>query len=92
MLGPYSLRRVRALELRVHRTSTCFYAVVWIADDARLNDQPPKTTGKKVAPAPGSRKGTKTQKNPLFEARPKNFGIGAYEPCLHCSPSPEQWM
>ncbi|KAI0733255.1 ribosomal protein L4 [Fomitopsis betulina] len=37
---------------------------------------PPKTTGKKVAPAPGARKGTKTTKNPLFESRPKNFGIG----------------
>ena len=82
MLGPYLLRLVRALELRVHRTSTCLCAVVRIADDARLNDQPPKTTGKKVAPAPGSRKGAKTQKNPLFESRPKNFGIGASGMCV----------
>ncbi|CAL1710525.1 unnamed protein product [Somion occarium] len=37
-----------------------------------------KSTGKKPAPAPyGASKGpAKTQKNPLFEARPKNFGIG----------------
>ncbi|TFK47441.1 ribosomal protein L4 [Heliocybe sulcata] len=46
----------------------------------RLNDQPPKSkpgSGKKPAPAPGSgAKTTKTTKNPLFEARPKNFGIG----------------
>ncbi|KAI0746225.1 ribosomal protein L4 [Daedaleopsis nitida] len=35
-------------------------------------------TGKKPVPAPyGANKGTsKTQKNPLFESRPKNFGIG----------------
>ena len=44
----------------------------------RLNDQPPKKTGKKIAPAPGgAAKGTKIVKNPLFESRPKNFGIGA---------------
>ncbi|CCM05318.1 uncharacterized protein FIBRA_07532 [Fibroporia radiculosa] len=49
-----------------------------ITDVSRLNDQPPKVTkGKKPAPAPyGASKGTKTQKNPLFESRPKNFGIG----------------
>ncbi|EED77938.1 60S ribosomal protein L7A, partial [Postia placenta Mad-698-R] len=36
-----------------------------------------KGSSKKPAPAPfGASKGTKTQKNPLFEARPKNFGIG----------------
>ena len=51
---------------------------VRIADDTRLNDQPPKNTGKKVAPAPGSRKGAKIQKNPLFESRPKNVGIGTH--------------
>ncbi|THH04776.1 hypothetical protein EW146_g10087 [Bondarzewia mesenterica] len=41
---------------------------------------PPKSkpgSGKKPAPAPyGVSKSTKAQKNPLFEARPKNFGIG----------------
>ncbi|KAH7887026.1 ribosomal protein L4 [Phlebopus sp. FC_14] len=41
---------------------------------------PPKSkpgSGKKPAPAPGSAaKNAKTTKNPLFEARPKNFGIG----------------
>ncbi|CDO70202.1 hypothetical protein BN946_scf184942.g2 [Trametes cinnabarina] len=46
----------------------------------RLNDQPKATkgSGKKPAPAPyGANKGAaKTQKNPLFESRPKNFGIG----------------
>ncbi|KAI9060412.1 L30e-like protein [Trametes sanguinea] len=46
----------------------------------RLNDQPKATkgSGKKLAPAPyGANKGAaKTQKNPLFEPRPKNFGIG----------------
>ncbi|RDX49499.1 L30e-like protein [Lentinus brumalis] len=37
-----------------------------------------KGSGKKPAPAPyGASKGTsKVQKNPLFESRPKNFGIG----------------
>ncbi|TFK85469.1 L30e-like protein [Polyporus arcularius HHB13444] len=46
----------------------------------RLNDQPKATkgSGKKPAPAPyGASKGSsKVQKNPLFESRPKNFGIG----------------
>lgn len=46
----------------------------------RLNDQPPKAkpgTGKKPAAAPpGVKKSTKPKKNPLFEANPKNFGIG----------------
>jgi len=41
---------------------------------------PPKSkpgSGKKPAPAPGSgAKAKKTEKNPLFESRPKNFGIG----------------
>ncbi|PAV23643.1 ribosomal L4 [Pyrrhoderma noxium] len=38
---------------------------------------PTKKTGKKPAPAPfGASKGSKSQKNPLFEATPKNFGIG----------------
>ena len=43
----------------------------------RLNDQAPKKgTGKKPAAAPFGTKGGKVQKNPLFESRPKNFGIG----------------
>ncbi|RXW23026.1 hypothetical protein EST38_g2850 [Candolleomyces aberdarensis] len=46
----------------------------------RLNDQPPKAkagSGKKPAAAPfGASKSTKAKKNPLFEATPKNFGIG----------------
>ncbi|KAJ2924835.1 hypothetical protein H1R20_g12249, partial [Candolleomyces eurysporus] len=46
----------------------------------RLNDQPPKSkagSGKKPAAAPfGASKSTKAKKNPLFEATPKNFGIG----------------
>ncbi|KAM6489765.1 ribosomal protein L4 [Amanita muscaria] len=46
----------------------------------RLNDQPPKAkpgSGKKPASAPfGASKATKAKKNPLFEAKPKNFGIG----------------
>jgi large subunit ribosomal protein L7Ae len=38
---------------------------------------PPKKTGKKIAPAPGgASKTSKVVKNPLFESRPKNFGIG----------------
>ena len=46
----------------------------------RLNDQAPKKgTGKKPAAAPfGAKASTKAKKNPLFEARPRNFGIGAY--------------
>jgi len=46
----------------------------------RLHDQPPKAktgTGKKPAAAPfGVKKSSKVKKNPLFEATPKNFGIG----------------
>ncbi|KXN82154.1 60S ribosomal protein L8, partial [Leucoagaricus sp. SymC.cos] len=46
----------------------------------RLNDQPPKAkagSGKKPAAAPfGASKKTQAKKNPLFEATPKNFGIG----------------
>ena len=46
----------------------------------RLNDQPPKAkagSGKKPAAAPfGASKSAKAKKNPLFEATPKNFGIG----------------
>ncbi|TFK40654.1 60S ribosomal protein L8 [Crucibulum laeve] len=45
----------------------------------RLNDQPKAKsgTGKKPAAAPfGASKTTKAKKNPLFEAAPKNFGIG----------------
>ncbi|KAH8117344.1 L30e-like protein [Phellopilus nigrolimitatus] len=38
---------------------------------------PAKKTGKKPAPAPfGASKSSKPAKNPLFEATPKNFGIG----------------
>nr|VWP00075.1 Amidohydrolase family protein [Ganoderma boninense] len=43
------------------------------------DEQPKATKGssKKVASAPfGSKAGSKTQKNPLFESRAKNFGIG----------------
>jgi large subunit ribosomal protein L7Ae len=51
-----------------------------VGSDLRLNDQPPKAskgTGKKPAAAPfGASKQTKAKKNPLFEATPKNFGIG----------------
>lgn len=74
--GPAPVHRlgqsVRAVELRVHSNGGGNFA-------ARLNDQPKaKTgTGKKPAPAPyGAGKASKTQKNPLFESRPKNFGIG----------------
>ncbi|EIN05397.1 ribosomal protein L4 [Punctularia strigosozonata HHB-11173 SS5] len=45
-----------------------------------LLTSPPKAkagSGKKPAPAPGgASKSTKQVKNPLFESRPKNFGIG----------------
>jgi len=45
---------------------------------SRLNDQPPKKSGsgKKPARAPGAAKAAKPVKNPLFEPKPKNFGIG----------------
>jgi large subunit ribosomal protein L7Ae len=46
----------------------------------RLNDQPKAKpgSGKKPAAAPfASNKAAKTKKNPIFEATPKNFGIGA---------------
>ena len=52
-----------------------------IADGSRLNDQPKATkgSGKKPAAAPfGASKKSKSEKNPLFEARPKNFGIGKF--------------
>jgi hypothetical protein len=54
----------------------------------RLNDQPPvkKGTGKKPAAAPfGASKPAKVAKNPLFEARQKNFSIGI-NPFLILSP------
>ena len=80
MLGPCSLApasAVRALELRVHRHDDGLCLLEHIAD-TRLNDQPKATkTGKKPAAAPFASKAGKTQKNPLFESRPKNFGIGA---------------
>ena len=67
---------MRALELRVHRRDGGFVATAHVAD-TRLNDQPKATkTGKKPAAAPFASKSTKATKNPLFEARPKNFGIG----------------
>lgn len=49
-----------------------------IISDVRLNDQPPKTAGKsKPAPAPfGASKKKAPAKNPLFESKPKSFGIG----------------
>ncbi|TRM58487.1 50S ribosomal protein L30e-like protein [Schizophyllum amplum] len=38
---------------------------------------PKKGTGKKPAAAPfGAKTATKAKKNPLFEARPRNFGVG----------------
>ncbi|KIJ56357.1 hypothetical protein M422DRAFT_57695 [Sphaerobolus stellatus SS14] len=37
---------------------------------------PKAKTGKKPAPAPFATKSTKAVKNPLFEATPKNFGVG----------------
>ncbi|KAG8680383.1 60S ribosomal protein L8B, partial [Ceratobasidium sp. 395] len=49
-----------------------------IADLAFLNDQPPKAkSGKKPAAAPfGSASKKTVVKNPLFQATPRNFGIG----------------
>lgn len=45
-----------------------------------------KAKGKKVAPAPSVAKKHEAKKvvNPLFEKRPKNFGIGEFTPpmCL----------
>lgn len=53
---------------------------------SRLNDQPPKVKAgsrKKPAPAPGAAgKAAKITKNPLFEAKPKNFGIGSLHLCF----------
>jgi large subunit ribosomal protein L7Ae len=42
---------------------------------------PLQAPSKKVAKAPGASKSTKKTTNPLFESRPKQFGIGSY-----CSP------
>ena len=47
----------------------------------RLNDQPKAKTSKKPAAAPFASKTSKVQKNPLFESRPKNFGIGKLPGC-----------
>ncbi|TFY64945.1 hypothetical protein EVG20_g5775 [Dentipellis fragilis] len=56
------------------------YNACTVTDIPRLNDQPPKGkagSAKKPAAAPfGASKPTKAAKNPLFESRPKNFGIG----------------
>ncbi|KZT06726.1 L30e-like protein [Laetiporus sulphureus 93-53] len=69
------LAELESSECIVQRSA--LYADLQNADVTRLNDQPKaKGSGKKPAPAPGGSKVTKTQKNPLFEARPKNFGIG----------------
>ncbi len=67
-------------------TTTAFRAFGLVTDVSRLNDQPKATKGKKPAPAPfGVSKGpAKTQKNPLFEAHTKNFGIG--EPLVRTLP------
>ena len=67
-------------------TATAFLALEHVADVSRLNDQPKATKGKKPAPAPYgvSKGGAKTQKNPLFEAHSKNFGIGK---CFYLSSS-----
>ncbi|KAL1664505.1 50S ribosomal protein L30e-like protein [Schizophyllum commune] len=47
-----------------------------IVDDED-REAPKKGTGKKPAAAPfGAKASTKAKKNPLFEARPRNFGIG----------------
>ncbi|KAF7327837.1 L30e-like protein [Mycena kentingensis (nom. inval.)] len=44
---------------------------------ARARSLPPKSkTGKKPAPSPFASKASKVKKNPLFEAKPRNFGIG----------------
>ena len=42
--------------------------------------KPPKKSKKKVAPAPLAAKKVEVKKtvNPLFEKKPKNFGIGNY--------------
>lgn len=43
------------------------------------NEQPKAKSSKKPAPPPfGASKSTKVVKNPLFEAHPKNFGIGMF--------------
>ena len=68
-----------ALELRGHHNERPSCVADNIADGPRLNDQPKATkgSGKKPAAAPfGVKKSSKSEKNPLFEATPKNFGIG----------------
>jgi large subunit ribosomal protein L7Ae len=53
---------------------------------SRLNDQPSKAKAgfrKKPAPAPGAAgKAAEITKNPIFEAKSKNFGIGLLHFCL----------
>ncbi|KIM19355.1 hypothetical protein M408DRAFT_83616, partial [Serendipita vermifera MAFF 305830] len=55
-----------------------FLLTIRLNDRTSTNQQPPKSkSSKKPAPAPFSTaKSSKTQKNPLFEATPRNFGIG----------------
>lgn len=46
-------------------------------DESFCLQAPKKAAGKKVAPAPGSKKApAKGPTNPLFEKRTRNFGIG----------------
>ncbi|KAF5339369.1 hypothetical protein D9611_009760 [Ephemerocybe angulata] len=54
------------------------WVAVHCAATLELRKAPPKAgTGKKPAAAPfGASKVTKAKKNPLFEPKPKNFGIG----------------
>ena len=50
-----------------------------------------KAKGKKVAPAPSVAKKHEAKKvvNPLFEKRPKNFGIGKKSTCWESSIEPQ---
>jgi len=52
-----------------------------------LQPNRPKKGKKKVAAAPLAAKKVEPKKvvNPLFEKRPKNFGIGTLASCLVCS-------
>ncbi|QRV78324.1 ribosomal protein L7Ae/L30e/S12e/Gadd45 family [Ceratobasidium sp. AG-Ba] len=62
---------INHLQLSMNNTS--------IADLVFLNDQPPKAkSGKKPAAAPfaSASKSKAAAKNPLFQANPRNFGIG----------------
>lgn len=76
LLNPPPHPRRRFVALQVGAVSLACPLRVLFTDLESLNVQAP---ARKVAKAPGSSKASKKTTNPLFESRPKSFGIGAWQ-------------